>query len=284
MCITLPPSLSYQSGSMHYIIPSTFRVGTETITTINGQTQVCFQGYENMPVGGAFTLNFEADFATDTECGDYEIGTDIRNLIEDQFCVSGEACDVYVQSSVNPVFNVTLKGPLETVDLQLYRRCTDTDDPITICYDVTLTNPGPDYTGDVTVNLHDDVLANQTLEFYDPILGNDVYTSTFVASGGSITLSGCFTVDAINACPVILDMVYESPCECDHDATPFTTIEPEFMAELPEITVLCPGEELALATCGDYNLNYNPASNMICLLYTSPSPRDATLSRMPSSA
>ena len=28
----------------------------------------------------------------------------------------------------------------------------------------------------------------------------------------------------------------------------------------------------------------NPASNNVCLLYTSPSPRDATLSRMPSSA
>ena len=28
----------------------------------------------------------------------------------------------------------------------------------------------------------------------------------------------------------------------------------------------------------------DPAPNYICLLYTSPSPRDATLSRMPSSA
>ena len=35
-----------------------------------------------------------------------------------------------------------------------------------------------------------------------------------------------------------------------------------------------------------YNSSYNPASSMIriCLLYTSPSPRDGLLSRMPSSA
>ena len=263
MCVTLPPSLIYRTGSMRYIIPNSLSLGMETITMINGQTQVCFQGYENMPVGGAFTLNFEADFATDTECGDYEIGTDIKNLIEDEFCVSGADCDVFVQSTVNPTFNLTLKGPLETVDLQLYRRCTDTNDPVTVCYDVTLTNPGPDYTGDIAVNLHDDILANQTLEFYDPILGNDVYASTFIASGDSITLSGCFTMDAINSCPVILDMVYESPCACDHDATPFTTLEPEFMAEFPQTTVLCPEEELGLATCGDYQLTYDPASNMV---------------------
>ena len=31
-------------------------------------------------------------------------------------------------------------------------------------------------------------------------------------------------------------------------------------------------------------INSNPATIMTCLLYTSPSPRDATLSRMPSSA
>ena len=31
-------------------------------------------------------------------------------------------------------------------------------------------------------------------------------------------------------------------------------------------------------------VNSNPATIMTCLLYTSPSPRDATLSRMPSSA
>ena len=35
---------------------------------------------------------------------------------------------------------------------------------------------------------------------------------------------------------------------------------------------------------GDSRRSYRPPKNITCLLYTSPSPRDATLSRMPSSA
>ena len=34
----------------------------------------------------------------------------------------------------------------------------------------------------------------------------------------------------------------------------------------------------------DFSVNANGTLNLLCLLYTSPSPRDATLSRMPSSA
>ena len=44
--------------------------------------------------------------------------------------------------------------------------------------------------------------------------------------------------------------------------------------------------ELAMAACGDCHSNETiwPAYSKICLLYTSPSPRDRTRSRMPSSA
>ena len=35
---------------------------------------------------------------------------------------------------------------------------------------------------------------------------------------------------------------------------------------------------------GEQSAKINGMSTMVCLLYTSPSPRDATLSRMPSSA
>ena len=47
------------------------------------------------------------------------------------------------------------------------------------------------------------------------------------------------------------------------------------------------GEEVALAYGRDldsYSGGVIVSDEMICLLYTSPSPRDATLSRMPSSA
>ena len=38
------------------------------------------------------------------------------------------------------------------------------------------------------------------------------------------------------------------------------------------------------ATIGDLPADSNQINDKVCLLYTSPSPRDATLSRMPSSA
>ena len=262
-CITLPPNLSYQTNSMRFINPATLSVGSETVTMVNGQTQICFQGYENMPVGGAFTLNFEADFDLDTECGDYAIEIDIRNLVEDQVCTDGGVCDVYVQSTVNPTFNLTLKGPFETADLQVYRQCSDSDDPVTICYDAMLVNPGADYEGDITINLHDDLLANQLLDSYDPILGTSIFEKTMVGSGDTIVLSACFTMPAINACPVILDIVYESACNCDHEATPFKTIEPAFIATLPPTTILCPNQELGLEVCGEYTINFDPVANVV---------------------
>ena len=263
MCVTLPSDLSYQAGSMRYIIPTNLDVGVETVTVINGQTQICFQGFENMPIGGAFTLNFEADFDTDAICGDHEIKVDTKNLIEDQSCVDGSLCDVFVQSSVNPTFRLTLKGPLETVDLKLFRQCTSSNDPVTICYEATLRNPGPSYSGDVSVNLHDDILNDQILDFYDPLLGSDTYSSIFVASGDSITITGCFIVDEINSCPVILDMVYDSNCTCNHLATPYSSVEPEFTAALPPTTVLCPGQELGIELCGDNTLIFTPSSNVV---------------------
>ena len=48
----------------------------------------------------------------------------------------------------------------------------------------------------------------------------------------------------------------------------------------------CYFEEVVATSCGDLTLNGTPITpdTYTCLLYTSPSPRDATLSRMPSSA
>ena len=65
---------------------------------------------------------------------------------------------------------------------------------------------------------------------------------------------------------------------------------PEFeIARATVVTVYC---DVQRAVFLDSNLDRAPlscpsttlASNLCCLLYTSPSPRDATLSRMPSSA
>ena len=66
-----------------------------------------------------------------------------------------------------------------------------------------------------------------------------------------------------------------------------------FVGRLASIFVVAMGISFVIATSGMIpNLSitelFNPAesqdSHLACLLYTSPSPRDATLSRMPSSA
>ena len=44
------------------------------------------------------------------------------------------------------------------------------------------------------------------------------------------------------------------------------------------------GEILAIKSPDTVEIKFRRGSFLICLLYTSPSPRDATLSRMPSSA
>ena len=78
-------------------------------------------------------------------------------------------------------------------------------------------------------------------------------------------------------------------------------INTELRDNLEKITVICDprvltntlsglDESLEINIVADHNQNARDAVNVICseqcpcLLYTSPSPRDATLSRMPSSA
>jgi len=65
-------------------------------------------------------------------------------------------------------------------------------------------------------------------------------------------LMGCFEVEAINACPVLFNMVYETPCVCDQETTPYFEVSPEFVVNLPPTTVLCPGQEIGIETCGNY--------------------------------
>ena len=50
------------------------------------------------------------------------------------------------------------------------------------------------------------------------------------------------------------------------------------------ITGYAPAGATILVLCTDYRIMGKGAKHVVCLLYTSPSPRDATLSRMPSSA
>ncbi len=252
ICMTFPPELEYVIGSVQYVLPTGQSVGTITENLIGGFTQVCFAGVNNLPVGGQFTYTFEAQMQEPAMCGEVNLGIEIKELVLEQTCTDGGECDVFVQTSVNPDVGIELKAPIETVSLKFTRQCTDSEDPITLCYETVLHNPGPDYTGDIRVDLHDDLTGNDALDYYDPILASDSYPAQFIASGDSIVLTGCFEVEAINACPVLFNMVYETPCACDQETTPYFEVSPEFVVDLPPTSILCPGQELGIETCGNY--------------------------------
>jgi len=252
ICLTFPPELEYEPGSVGYVLPTGQSVGMISSELVGGLTQVCFAGVNNLPVGGQFTLTFRAKMMESAMCGKVDLGVAIKELVLEQTCTDGGECDVFVQTSVNPNVGIELKAPIETVNLKFTRACTDTEDPITLCYEVNLHNPGPDYMGEVRVDLHDDLIGNNELDYYDPILGSDVYSGQFIAAGDTIMLTGCFEVEAINACPVLFNMVYETPCVCDQETTPYFEVSPEFVVNLPPTTVLCPGQEIGIETCGNY--------------------------------
>ena len=252
ICLTFPPELKYESGSIAYVLPTGQNVGMVTESIVGGLSQVCFAGVNNFPVGGQFTFTFIAEMQAPAMCGKIDLGVAIKELVLEQTCTDGGECDVFVNTNVNPEVGIELKAPIETVDLKFTRQCTDTNDPITLCYETYLHNPGPDYTGDVRVDLHDDLVGNDELDYYDPILATDIYAAQFIASGDTILLTGCFEIEAINACPVLFNMVYETPCACDQETTPYFEVSPEFVVDLPPTSILCPGEELAIETCGNY--------------------------------
>ena len=259
LCITIPEELEYEPGSLQYILPSGQSVGTITTTMIGTDLRLCFAGVNNLGVGEQFTFAFDAAMKEEAECGEIDLGVEIKELIEDQACTDGGECDVFVNTSVNPFFGIDLKGPIETVDLNFSRSCSGGDDPVTMCYEVVLHNPGPDYTGDINFNLHDDLTSNNALDFFDPIMDSNLEAGFFIASGDTVTINGCFEVPAINACPVILDIIYETDCACDHNATPYFQVSPGFLDNVEPTTVLCPGQELGFEYCGDYEFALDPA-------------------------
>jgi len=262
ICLTFPEELVYQDNSIGYAIPAGKSVGTVSKMEVQGQTQICFAGVNNLPLGGQFTLKFKATMPEEVECGMADIGIQIKELVPDQICVIDESlCDVFVQTSVNDAAGIELKAPLETVGLDLTRKCSDSEDPLTVCFEAKLYNPGLDYTGDININLHDDLLSNEILEDYDPVLANQLFANQFVAAGDTIILSGCFELEELNACPVFVNISYETNCACDFETTYFNTIAPAFIAELPSTTVLCEGQELGIATCGDYTYSMDDAAD-----------------------
>ena len=258
-CLLIPGDyLDYVSGSVMFT--NGFMPAWMTETPIGNDIQVCFHSPDLQP-GEAWSVTFEAAMKPNTPCVEIPIGADIKSVVESATCVPGppDECDVFVQNSLNPVILVDLKAPIKTEGIRVSADCTASEDPMQVCYEVDLSNPGPAYSGNIRIGIHDDVTANGTLETFDTEL-NGMDHAVSLAPGEMITLSMCLDVAAIQSCPIIIKQTYETDCSCDSEETPIMDLSPSFIADLQECVVLCPTQPLELETCGGYDVTLEPAA------------------------
>lgn len=256
VCLTLPTGATYVAGSFSPVGFTT----SETVTALGGgNTQICFEG----PVGitaevGSFSWSLDVNFEQDLACGDSEIGVDIKTQIDMVNCTSTNTpCTVFVINSINPLVPFKMGPPLESMDIELFSNC-DTD-PInqTLHYEVGLSNPGPNYNANVTINIHRDLNENGILEEFDPVIGTQTQ-SLSLANAMQTTLSGDITVDEDLACPVLLQIVYDGSCECLTEEFYITDVKPAAFIGLPELITVCPGDPINIGYCSDYTYSTSP--------------------------
>ena len=128
----------------------------------------------------------------------------------------------------------------------------------------------------------------------------DAWAAGFVVTDGCNTVSNIATIPALPAfvCGDAVDLSFELSATDDCNAVPLTCMSTFSVAAAVDLTIACPAD-VNLGACTTeadiltaysawaagfvVNDGCNTNSN-ICLLYTSPSPRDLSTSRMPSSA
>ncbi len=259
-CITIPTDdLDYVPGSIMVTNPAGF-VPTYMTDTQVGTDRIICMNVPPIPPGASIGITFGAEMKESSSCGDIMIGADVKSVVEAVTCTPGppNMCDVFVQNSINPGIFIERKPPLETADLKVYSDCSNGDDPVQVCYEVTLVNPGPQYDGTVRIGIHDDVTANSILDAFDTELNGMDHTVS-LGTGDTAIIMMCLDVPAIQSCPIIINQTYETTCACDNEATPITNLPPAFIATLEECIVLCPGMPLELETCGNYDITLEPA-------------------------
>ncbi len=246
VCLTIPSELTYQAGSVVFSNPS-FTPQTITSTQVGDNMIVCFDAPKLLP-GEQFSFKFSATQGVSEACGSVKIGMDIQSFVDDITCTTGGTCGVNVQNSINPYIFLTLGPPLATADIRATEACSNSGGTRSICYEIDLVNPGPDYSGNVHVGWHEDISGNGVLDSFDPeIAGNDHNVN--VLSGDTVTISMCMDIPEGKSCPMILAQTYASGCNCKTAENLINNIIPAYFDALDDEITICPGDDLDITVC-----------------------------------
>jgi len=83
--------------------------------------------------------------------------------------------------------------------------------------------------------------------------------TTTVPSGGTTDYTGSVDLEEGKSCPILIDAVFDVPCECKSNVFYFDEPPlPDFL-DLDGPISLCPGDDLTLAVCGGYQFALNPS-------------------------
>ena len=138
---------------------------------------------------------------------------------------------------------------------------------------ITVTNGGSGYTSTPTVTLDAPSGPNgETATAFATLEGESIASITIISSGSQYTETPDVTISGGGGSSGAATAVMSPSYYTINSSTPVTS----------GITTLTLAENLINTVGVGSTVFFHQQSN--CLLYTSPSPRDATLSRMPSSA
>ena len=248
-CITIPDGLTYQSGSIQVVQPTGYTITGLTETIVGNDLHVCFIS-PKIGVSQAMKITFDAMVDEGMECGDVRMDVDIKSVIKDQICASGGMCDVFVQNSINPGITVKIRPPFMAEDWNVYTECADPDD-VSLYYEFTIDHNGPDAVNQIyTTNFYQDMDGDG---FINSNIDNLVSTTTgsfSVNDGSMVTVSGNSIIPNGEACPLMMELVYETACNCDREELRLDNIGLKSLAPFTEPVSMCPGDCLEIEICG----------------------------------
>ena len=191
-------------------------------------------------------------------------------------------------------------------DIESFTAVNNGTSPVTATIEVTPSFEGcdgPTETFTITVNPTAEMIdpvnmvvcdaeVTDIVEFTTNITGGTTtytWTNDTPAIGLAATGSGdlpSFTAINTGTEPIVATVVvtplFTDDINCDGISQTFTiTVNPSAQVDEPDDLIICDGQTSSITYTTQ---NTGGTTSYSCLLYTSPSPRDATLSRMPSSA